>query len=195
MESKLKVVFEVSKFYDLNPNDLFSLIDFIINFISNSNGITEFYFILALVEKEEKSDLELEKKFNEFKTKITILLKSKNFSIKNNPLFFGSILNPINLEDDNKLIFNKFFAKSKNEIELLNNQIILFYLTTDLCDYLHLNNFFTYFLNFNSNNTEREIKKISKDTIGVVDASNQNEISFSSINYEFLTFLENEENQ
>ncbi|MDE5545335.1 MAG: hypothetical protein K2I76_01845, partial [Malacoplasma sp.] len=166
----------------------------IISFIINSNGITEFYFIIALVNKNDENDLILEDKFNEFKTKITSLLKSKNFSVKNTPLFFGSILNPINLEDDNKLIFKNFFSKLKTEIELINNQIILFYSNTELCDYLHLNNFFTYFLNFNSKNSEREIKKISKDSIGIVDSSNESEISFSSVNYEFLTFLEDEKN-
>lgn len=192
MESKLRVVFEISEFYyKLNEQDLMSLQNFISNFIIGSNGITEFYFIFTLKNKNEQLDLNKE----ELKLKITNALKNKNFSIKKVPLFFGFIINPLNLDDDNnKLLFYDFFKASENVIELLNTEVILFYSTIDLCDYLHINNFFSYFLNFDSNNTEREIKKISKDSNGIIDKSNQNDISFSSINYEFLTFLEEEEN-
>lgn len=184
MEDKVKVVFEVSKLSKIDLNNIPDWLKFIGSFITNSNKNTNFYFLVNFKEIEIistfKSDLE------QFKNTILLFLKKQNI---NTEIYFGVFNNPSNIDDDNKIIFYDYV--NDKQIDLLNNDSLFFFSCFELSNYLFINGFFSYFLNFNNIDLdEKKLKKISKEVIGEINSENYQEINFSTIKYEFLTFIE-----
>ncbi|BAC44276.1 hypothetical protein D8X55_01060 [Malacoplasma penetrans] len=191
MEDKINVVFEVSKLIvnsDFKEN--INWLKFISKFISESNKNVNFYFLLNFKESESEDNFEIN--FNKSKEEICSYLKSNidNFSLYS--INFGVFVNPENV-DNNKITFFDF--KNNLQIELSNNNSIFFFSYFELSDFLHINNFFSYFLDFdNTDADKKKIKRLAKEVNGIVDEDNFESINFLTINYEFLTFIDNFKN-
>lgn len=190
MENKIKVAFDLSKISFTNNDCLVTLTDFISKFIYDSNDMADFYFLLEL--DESKSNQDFDFFFKDFKEKILAILKEKKILDTNYSINFGYYKNP-ELLDDSKLVSYEY--GSNLEIDLFNNETIFFFCLNELGDFLNANNYFYYYLNFSCNdNDEKRIKKNLKISDNVVNDENYIDITFSKINYEFLTFLEQFEN-
>lgn len=186
MEDKIKLIFEISKLplVDLENNS--NWFKFISNFMSNSNKNTDFYFLLNFKELEILETFLND--FNNTKNTILNLLKKEVENFDSYSIYFGVFNNPDNIDGD-KVIF--YACESNNQVELLNNESIFFFSCFEFSEFLHINNFFSFFLDFNNVDIDKKkIKKISKQVNGVISDDNFDSINFLNINYEFLTFQE-----
>lgn len=187
MEDKINVVFEVSKLIvnnDFKENN--NWLKFVSKFISESNKNVNFYFLLNF--KESETENNFESNFKKSKEEIHSYLKNNidNFNLYS--INFGVFVNPDNV-DNNKITF--FDLKNNIQIELSNNNSIFFFSYFELSDFLHINNFFSYFLDFDNTDTDKKkIKRLAKEVNGIVDDDNFESINFLTINYEFLTFID-----
>lgn len=185
MENKINVVFDLSKI-SFSNNEIFSmLLNFISKFILDSNELANFYFLECL--EESKSIDDFDSSFNIFKEMIIKELKVKKVNDEKFSITFGYFKSD-KLLNDSRLVSYEFLTN--NEIDFLNNETILFFSFHNLGLTLESNNFFYYYLNFDESQEEKIIRKNLKISPNFIDKDNYEDITFSKVNYEFLTFLE-----
>ena len=192
MEQKVKVVFAISKLKNVIKNEIPSWLEFVKEFIKSNDIVTNFYFILDFENDDMRvSDPNNIANWKAVAEKISNYLKENKIDFKKNILNFGLCLDPVLTNDDQKNILFYSYLNPEQKISLDNSDSIFFFNAFELDDFLTLNGYFIYFLNFDEYKVnDKKAKRICKDIQGYIDSSNYSEFSFSNINYQFLTFLE-----
>lgn len=177
MKKTIDIIFQVCGDLQSLDNEDCNWYDFINNIIDNgSNRITP-YFIL-----KHEDDLDINKKIA---TKVKRKMHCKQ-------ICFCDYVVPNDIEKDSLVLHN---IKTNEKISFNKDNSIVFTTSIRLLEMLYMQNIFSVFLNIDENKyDEKEIKQIYKLANIFITADEVNKFSFESINYEFLTFLEKNEN-
>lgn len=193
MDSKINLVFEISKLKLLDENDEFNWFDFVSNLIYQSGDRCSFYFLLdsnELMKNENFSISELEEK----RDLILKKLKYKKIKFDKSLMSFGLYSDHTKFESKSSIWF--FDLNKLDDVTHLTNDLSIFFFSDyEMGEALYYSNFFEILLDFeNTLDDSRKRKKILKIANNVVNVDNYQELNYEKISYEFLTFIETKNN-
>lgn len=173
----IDLIFEVDNNFSLLNSDDCNWFNFFNTIINSGSNRINVYVVL-------KQDYGLEN-IKSFATKFKRKIDYKNIS-------FCQYVLPIDIEKNQ---IDLVSLKDNKKVYIDNDNTIFFTTSKEVIEVLYMQNIFSVFLNIDVNKyDEKENKQIYKMSNIFITSKEISKYSYESINYEFLTFLEKNEN-